>query len=181
MAQKEQGVGERRPFDRPLFIGVLLLAAFGVVMVYSASAVTGLQEKHDASYFLVRQIVYTVLGVVAMLVVSRIDYRIYMKPWFAWGFLGASFLGLLLCHTPIGMTINGASRWIKAGPVTIQPAERTLRGRRVPGSAAGREYLIIFIISVICNKSPLNITIFSIVNIKYTYYTNSMISQKSKH
>ena len=123
MAQKEQGVGERRPFDRPLFIGVLLLAAFGVVMVYSASAVTGLQEKHDASYFLVRQIVYSALGFVAMLVVSRIDYRIYLKPWFAWGFLGASFLGLLLCHTPIGMTINGASRWINAGPVTIQPAE----------------------------------------------------------
>jgi cell division protein FtsW len=123
MAQKEQGVAERAGFDRPLFIAVLLLAAFGVVMVYSASAVTALHEKHNSTYFLVRQVIYTALGLAAMLVVSRFDYRIFLKPYVAWGFLGASFLGLLLCHTPIGMTINGASRWINAGPVSVQPAE----------------------------------------------------------
>ncbi|MCK9461860.1 MAG: putative lipid II flippase FtsW [Proteobacteria bacterium] len=120
----ERNVAEgARSFDRPLLIGVLLLTAFGVVMVYSASAVTAFHDKHNSAYFLTRHTIYAAIGLVAMLVMSRIDYRIFLKPFVAWGFLGASFLGLLLCHTGIGVTLNGASRWIDAGPITIQPAE----------------------------------------------------------
>lgn len=123
MAREDRAGAEARGFDRPLFIGVMLLVAFGVVMVYSASAVTAFHQKHASTYFLVRQIVYATLGVVAMLVVSRLDYRIFLRPALAWGLLAVSFLGLVLCHTGIGRTINGAARWIDAGPVTIQPAE----------------------------------------------------------
>jgi cell division protein FtsW len=123
MAEEHDVTASVKGFDRPLFIGVLLLTAFGVVMVYSASAVTAFHDKHDSAYFLTRHVVYAALGLVAMLVMSRINYRIFLKPFVAWGFLGASFLGLLLCHTGIGVTLNGASRWIDAGPVTIQPAE----------------------------------------------------------
>jgi len=123
MADEQNVTRGARGFDRPLFIGVLLLTAFGVVMVYSASAVTAFHDKHNSTFFLTRHAIYAALGLLAMLVVSRIDYRIFLKPWVAWGFLVVSFLGLLLCHTGIGRTINGASRWIGAGPITIQPAE----------------------------------------------------------
>jgi cell division protein FtsW len=110
-------------FDRPLFIGVLLLTAFGVLMVYSASGVTAFHDKHNSSYFLTRHVIYAAIGIVAMLVMSRIDYRIFLKPYVAWGFVAVALLGIVLCHTPIGKTLNGASRWIAAGPITIQPAE----------------------------------------------------------
>jgi cell division protein FtsW len=123
MADEQSVTESTRGFDRPLFIGVLLLTAFGVVMVYSASAVTAFHDKHSSTFFLTRHVIYAVLGLLAMLVMSRIDYRIFLKPYVAWGFLGVSFLGLILCHTGIGRTLNGASRWIAAGPITIQPAE----------------------------------------------------------
>ena len=123
MAEDQKDTAARAGFDRPLFIGVLLLAAFGVVMVYSASAVTALADKRSATYFLTRHVIYAAVGFAAMLVVSRIDYRVFQRPQLAWGLLALSFLGLLLCHTPLGLTLNGASRWIDAGPITIQPSE----------------------------------------------------------
>ena len=123
MTGEQKVTDTARSFDRPLFIGVLLLVAFGIVMVYSASAVTAFHDKHSSTYFLTRHVVYAALGLIAMLVMSRIDYRIFLRPWVSWGFLIVSFVGLLLCHTGIGRTINGASRWIGVGPITIQPAE----------------------------------------------------------
>jgi len=114
-------VAEDKGFDRPLFIAILLLVAFGLVMVYSASAVMAAQRLHQPAYFLVRQVIYAVVGIFVMLVVSRIDYHFYRKV--VYPFLGLSVLGLLACHTPLGMTINGAARWIDAGPITIQPSE----------------------------------------------------------
>jgi cell division protein FtsW len=108
-------------FDRPLFIAVLLLLAFGLVMVYSASAVMAAQRLHEPTYFLVRQVIYGVVGLIVMLVTSRIDYHFYRK--LIYPFLGLSVVGLVLCHTPLGLTINGAARWIDLGPLTIQPSE----------------------------------------------------------
>jgi len=112
---------ERRGFDRPLFVAVLLLVAFGVVMVYSASAVMAGHNLENPSYFFFRQIIYAVVGLTGMLVASRIDYHWYSKVVYV--FLALSLVGLVACHTPIGRTINGASRWIGMGPITIQPAE----------------------------------------------------------
>jgi cell division protein FtsW len=112
---------EDRGFDRPLFISVILLVGFGIVMVYSASAVRASYEHNDPTHFLVRQVVYAVLGILAMLIASQIDYRWYKK--IIYPLLGLSILGLFLCYSPLGRTINGASRWIGVGPMTIQPSE----------------------------------------------------------
>jgi cell division protein FtsW len=121
MATSISTAAEDRGFDRPLFISVILLVGFGIVMVYSASAVRASYEHNDPTHFLVRQVIYAVLGIVAMLIASQIDYRFYKK--IIYPLLGLSVLGLLLCHSPLGRTINGASRWIGLGPMTIQPAE----------------------------------------------------------
>jgi cell division protein FtsW len=121
MDKSTSAVWEDRKFDRPLFISVILLLGFGVVMVYSASAVRASYEQSDPSYFLVRQAVYAVTGLIAMLVGAHIDYSIYRKV--VYPFFGLTIVGLIMCHTPLGRNVNGASRWIAIGPLTVQPAE----------------------------------------------------------
>ncbi|MCP4604048.1 MAG: putative lipid II flippase FtsW [Proteobacteria bacterium] len=108
-------------FDRLLFISVILLLGLGVVMVYSASAVRAAHEQNDPTYFLIRQAIYAVFGVIAMLAGAHIDYNLYKKV--VYPVFCLSIVGLILCHTPLGRTINGASRWIGLGPITVQPAE----------------------------------------------------------
>ncbi|MDD5307092.1 MAG: putative lipid II flippase FtsW [Deltaproteobacteria bacterium] len=110
-----------RQFDRPLFIAVVLLLGFGVVMVYSASAVVASQVMHDSAFFLTRQAIYAAIGILAMLIASRVDYHFYEK--IVYPLLGASAVALVLPHTPLGLTINGAARWIAVGPITVQPSE----------------------------------------------------------
>lgn len=110
-------------FDRVLFISVVSLLGLGIVMVYSASAVRAASEQNSSVYFLVKQVIYTGAGLAAMIVASQIDYRVYAK--FVYPLLVATVVGLILCHTPLGRTVNGASRWIAVGPITVQPSEAT--------------------------------------------------------
>src|SRR5437867_3079500 len=63
------------PIDALLAASVLALVAFGVVMVYSASAVFAERQLHDAQHFLVRQAEYAAVGVVLLVVLARTDYR----------------------------------------------------------------------------------------------------------
>ncbi len=110
-----------RGIDRALFVAVVLLTAFGIVMVYSASAVTAARQLGNPNYFLVRQTIYAVVGLVAMLVASRIDCRLWAR--LIYPFLALSMVGVVVSLTRLGLTINGASRWIGIGPITVQPAE----------------------------------------------------------
>ncbi len=96
-------------------IGLLL---FGVVMVYSASA-----GKADPHRFLFAQIKWTVLGVIAMAIVRRIDYHKYAQPFFIYGFLGVCVLMLLVVF--LFPRINGAHRWINFAGFSAQPSELT--------------------------------------------------------
>ncbi|MBN2804926.1 MAG: putative lipid II flippase FtsW, partial [Deltaproteobacteria bacterium] len=114
---------KREPMDRLLFIMILFLLAFGLLMIYSASAVLGQKQSGNDAFFFERQLTYAVLGLFVMLILSRIDYAIFNKSMIVWPLLAIVFLGVLACKTPLGMTLNGASRWIKMGPLTIQPAE----------------------------------------------------------
>ncbi len=115
----------RRGFDRPLFVSVMLLVAFGIVMVYSASAVMAAHNMANSTYFLGRQLIYATLGLGIMFVLSRVDYHVFQKSFVVWSLLALAFAGLLLCHTPLGATVKGAARWIRVGPITIQPSEAT--------------------------------------------------------
>ncbi len=109
------------PADPVLSATVLTLVAFGVVMVYSASAVFAHQRYGNGQYFLIRQSVFALFGLLLMAAVARIDYhrlRALTYP-FLLGALG------LLCVTAFGFghSAGGAARWISVGPIHIQPAE----------------------------------------------------------
>jgi cell division protein FtsW len=109
------------PVDPVLAAVVVALVGFGVVMVYSASAVEGTVQYHDPQFFLRRQAIYAVLALVAMWAASRLDYhRLYKLTYPVLAFVGVL---LLLCVTGFGHRGGGAARWLSIGPIHVQPAE----------------------------------------------------------
>jgi cell division protein FtsW len=99
-----------------LFLVALGLSMLGLVMVYSATF------REYGTGFLRERCVHMVLGVIVFLVVSRIRYTAWRK--YAPALYLVVLLGLVLVLIPgIGSQINGASRWLDAGPMTVQPAE----------------------------------------------------------
>lgn len=108
-------------FDYNLLFIIIFLIGFGLVMLYSTSSYAGQVKYNDAAYFLKKQFVAYVIGFVCMTACAFIDYHIYQK-FFIPIYLGG-ILSLFLVLTPLGVTINGARRWINVGFSTIQPAE----------------------------------------------------------
>jgi cell division protein FtsW len=100
---------------------VIALVGFGVVMVYSASVIEATVVFRDPQYFLKRQAVYAGLSIVAMLAVSRIDYH-RLRP-FTYPILGAVTALMVLSVIGFGHTGGGAARWLRLGPVHVQPSE----------------------------------------------------------
>ena len=110
-------------FDYTLLFIVLFLLGFGLIMVYSTSSYEASMSaslNYDEAYYLKHQAAATALGLVAMMVVSRIPYHfweIFALP----GYLVSAVL-IALVMTPLGITANGATRWLNLG-VSVQPAE----------------------------------------------------------
>ena len=107
-------------FDYSTLIIVLVLIAFGLVMVYSTSSYSGAQKYGDAAYFFKKQLKSTIFGLVCKFAATLIPYQTWYK--FSVPMYIASIFSVLLVLTPLGMTINGARRWINVG-MSIQPAE----------------------------------------------------------
>ena len=106
-----------------LLTATLCLLAFGAVMVYSASSArTLLQGQGDGTAFLVRYLSYGGLGLIGMHVIARRGLDGVLKV--TGPLLGFAFVCLLLVKVPgIGVSINGARRWLGAGPLQFQPSE----------------------------------------------------------
>lgn len=114
--------------DYILLIDILVLLALGVVMVLSASAPSSLVENDNSYVYFSKQAICAVIGIAAMLFISKIDYRFYKK--YYWIVYFVSVLILLLVLIPgIGKSANGANRWIKV-PIfgQFQPSEITKIG-----------------------------------------------------
>ena len=116
----------RRPhFDGPFFTLTLLLLIAGVVMVLSASYPRAWYDPGhvtggNAAYFFVRQLIFALLGVAAMLFASRVPMAVYRRCAFA--FLGFTLVLLMLVPV-IGVKANGSRRWLGVGGLTLQPSE----------------------------------------------------------
>ena len=103
-----------------LVLVTLGLVAFGLVMVYSASSARALLSADAPSYYLKRQAIYAVMGLVALVILSRFDFhrlRHATQP-----LLAVTFV-LLVAVLAIGTAVNGARRWIPIGFMNFQPSE----------------------------------------------------------
>jgi cell division protein FtsW len=107
--------------DTVLAATVVTLVGFGVIIVYTASAVQATVQYHDPQFFLKRQVVYALLGLLLMWAASRIDYRrLYKLTYPVLALVGAL---LVACVAGLGHSGGGAARWLAIGPIHVQPAE----------------------------------------------------------
>ncbi len=109
--------------DAWLLIIVLTLLCIGIIMVYSASAFQAARYQGDASYYLQREMMWTILGLVAMLLTLRVDYR----HWRRFSLVGMLIiLPLLVIVLKFGVNVYGASRWLALGSFfSFEPSELT--------------------------------------------------------
>jgi len=108
--------------DHTLLIVTMVLALVGLVMVFSASAIVAGNRFHDSGYFLKRQLAWLTFGFVLLHVASRVDY-IWWKR-LSVPLLGVMALLLVMVLIPsLGVAAKGARRWLRLGPISIQPAE----------------------------------------------------------
>jgi cell division protein FtsW len=104
-----------------LTLSVAGLIALGLVMLFSTSAFAE-ESKSDMYFFVKRQGMWLCVGLVVAMVASFVNYHFWIKYW--WAFFAAAALLLLLCFIPpIGLRINGSSRWINLGFGVVQPSE----------------------------------------------------------
>ena len=106
--------------DLVLFGTTLALLVIGIVTVFSASYTTGLREFGDPYYYVKRQILWAALGVIALVIVMHVDYRVWRRWSVAGLLLAVLLLGLVLV---IGTEAGGGRRWIRVGPLSMQPSE----------------------------------------------------------
>ena len=107
-------------FDYSLLFIVLFLLGFGLVMLYSTSSYEAAQDYGSSTYYLIKQLKATILGLVGMMVIANIPYHFWEK-FYAIGYIAAA--GLLLLIIPFGYESGGAKRWFRIGGLSIQPAE----------------------------------------------------------
>ena len=119
-AAKEAGRG---PLDVPFLLLTLLLTGVGLIMLFSASFPMAYYENNNPAYYLIRQGVFAGIGIVAMLLIGRINYERYRV---AGKYVLAASIGMLiLVLIPgVGITVNNATRWLGFGELfRFQPSE----------------------------------------------------------
>ena len=107
--------------DKWLFAATVGLALFGVVMVYSASAVLAQNENHGQFFYVVKQGIWTVIGFVVMFVAMQFDYKHLKNSRVVYGLLVLTIVMLIAVFA--FPKVNGAHRWIKLSGFSIQPSE----------------------------------------------------------
>lgn len=107
--------------DQKLFGITLALSIVGAVMVFSASAATARDQYGNGYHFLIRQLLWVVLGIGGMLALMKFDYRKLKQPRVI--FIGLSVTLLLLMAVSLLDRSHDTHRWIRMGPLSFQPSE----------------------------------------------------------
>ena len=108
--------------SKKLTILIILLCLFGVLMVYSSSQIWAEYKMGSEYYFLIRQFIFFVLGLIVMYFVSNIDYNYYFK-YSTYIYFFCLTLLILVLIPGIGIVRGGARSWIGIGQFSIQPSE----------------------------------------------------------
>lgn len=104
-----------------LIMSALCLCALGLVMLLSVGAFS-VDNRGNTMYFVTRQGIWLLMGLVTCWAIAKIDYHRMVRyaPWL----IGISAVMILACFIPgLGMKLNGAHRWLRLGPLNIQPSE----------------------------------------------------------
>ncbi|WP_342756306.1 putative peptidoglycan glycosyltransferase FtsW [Kineothrix sedimenti] len=139
----ERRVGRQRKkqsenfFDYSLLFIVLFLLGFGLIMIYSTSSYESNLQFGDSTFYLKKQVIATVIGLAAMIVVANIPYH-FWERFATLGYIGSGVLIPLVLVPGIQYSANGATRWIRIGGFTLQPAEVAKLG------------MILFLASLVC-------------------------------
>lgn len=126
--------------DYSLLFIVLFLLGFGLIMVFSTSSYEANLDYGDSAYYLKKQLFASILGLVAMIVVSNIPYH-FWERFAVLGYIVSAVLILLII--PFGHEAGGAKRWLYIGPISLQPAE------------VAKLCMILFLASMICTMGKL--------------------------
>lgn len=124
LARRGRAASKEQYFDFDLLLVIIFLMCFGLVMLYSTSSYEAQADFGNDMYYFSKQALIGLLGFVVMFIVSKIDYHLYGA--FALEIYIFSLIMMALVKTPLGLTLNGARRWIQLpGNLTLQPAEIT--------------------------------------------------------
>lgn len=122
---KAKSVMNWTPMDYRLFICIVLINLYGVVMIYSASYYfcgKSADCNYDAAYLFKNQTMWVILGIAVMLFMSMIDYHLWRKI-ILLGLAACVAMSVALRIPRVGISVNGATRWIRIGGFSLQVAE----------------------------------------------------------
>jgi len=142
-------LGARDSMDHGLFLGLIVLGVTGVVMIYSATRQALVNAGFNGHYYLERQGIFVVVGIVAMYLVSRFDYRrfeIVATPLYVGSLLALA--GVFV----VGQSALGAQRWYNFGFIQFQPSEFTVLA-------------LILAVATFCARRPEGLSMYDVVRI----------------
>jgi len=114
-------VARKLKSDGILFIATVLLVCVSIVMVYSASALVALERFQQPQLFLMKQALWTALGLAVLAIAIRVDYRTYRNEAFIWALV--AMVAAMLVGVLFSAPVNGTRRWFGFGGLGIQPSE----------------------------------------------------------
>jgi cell division protein FtsW len=115
-------IGRRSSYFLFLFGALTFLLLLGLVMVLSASAANALAYRGSSWFYFKRHLMWLTIGSVALLITMRIDYRRWQQL-ARLMLLGSITLLTIVLIPGVGVSVNGSTRWLGYGPLTVQPSE----------------------------------------------------------
>jgi cell division protein FtsW len=117
-----EGSEHKKNYDLALLFLTFALIGIGLVMLYSSSSIIAQERFGDSMYFVKRQIVFALVGIVVLIISKNLPYVLYRR--LVYVILGITLLSLVIVLLPhVGHRVGGARRWLRFGPISIQPAE----------------------------------------------------------
>ena len=111
-----------KKFDIKLFISIIITCIYGCIMIYSSSCIWAEYKFENKYHYFIMQLIFLIIGVILMVLVSKVDYKVYLKR--SNKILFICIILLILVLIPgIGKVRNGSRSWFGIGGLGIQPSE----------------------------------------------------------